>query len=68
MLTNVGRNDRYIRIALGVVLLSLIFIGPKTLWGLLGLGPLLTGLAGFCPGYGAGGISTCSSSHQRQRD
>jgi hypothetical protein len=39
MLTNVGRNDRDIRIASGVVL-----IGPKTLWGLFRACPTPRGL------------------------
>ena len=39
---NVGGIDRFLRILLGMVLLALIFVGPKTLWGLLGLIPFLT--------------------------
>jgi hypothetical protein len=52
--------DRAIRVALGLVLLSLVFVGPQTLWGLVGLVPLLTGLVGTCPLYTAFGISSCS--------
>jgi hypothetical protein len=59
MSSNMGSFDRYARIALGVVLLGLVFMGQKTLWGLIGLLPLLTGLAGFCPGYRAAGVHTC---------
>ncbi|MDQ3263138.1 MAG: DUF2892 domain-containing protein [Myxococcota bacterium] len=54
--------DRMLRIVLGVGLLALVFIGPKTWWGLLGLVPLLTGLIGRCPLYRAFGISTCGVS------
>lgn len=57
---NIGSLDRALRIALGVVLLSLVFIGPKTLWGLVGLVPLITGLLRFCPAYGIVGASTCA--------
>lgn len=56
---NVGTIDRTIRIIAGVVLLSLTLVGPKTLWGLAGLVPLLTGLVGTCPLYSIIGISTC---------
>jgi len=51
--------DRAIRIVLGLALLSLVFIGPKTLWGLVGLVPLLTGAIGSCPLYRLLGINTC---------
>ena len=51
MKSNVGGVDKIIRIILGVVLISLVFWGPKTLWGLLGFIPLITGVIGFCPLY-----------------
>jgi len=57
---NEGGPDRAIRIVLGVVLLSLVFVGPQSLWGLVGLVPLATGLAGYCPLYAMFGLSTCS--------
>jgi hypothetical protein len=57
---NVGAIDRAVRIILGVALLSLVFVGPKTLWGLVGIVPLLTGLARFCPAYLIWGGSTCA--------
>ncbi len=60
MKRNLARWDRIGRIFVGVVLLSLVFVGPQSLWGLLGLVPLLTGLAGFCPLYRCVGASTCS--------
>ncbi|MEM1413268.1 MAG: DUF2892 domain-containing protein [Myxococcota bacterium] len=56
---NESNLDRGIRVALGIALLSLVFIGPKTLWGLVGLVPLVTGLAGSCPIYRMLGLSTC---------
>ena len=59
MLKNVGGLDRAARITLGVGLLSLVFIGPQTWWGLVGLVPLITGLARFCPAYGIVGVNTC---------
>ncbi len=58
MLTNESKLDRGLRVVLGVVLLALVFVGPKTLWGLVGLIPLVTGFVGFCPLYRLLGIST----------
>ncbi len=49
--TNVGSADRVLRIILGIGLLSLVFIGPQTPWGWLGLVPLFTGLMRTCPLY-----------------
>ena len=52
-------QDVYKRQVLGLVLLSLVVVGPKTLWGLVGLVPLATGLMRFCPVYPLLGINTC---------
>ena len=59
MSKNEGKIDRILRVILGVVLLSLVFVGPQTMWGLLGLIPLVTGLVGTCPIYSMLGIRTC---------
>jgi len=59
MQTNVGTVDRVLRIIAGLALLSLVFVGPKTMWGLVGLVPLLTAFVGFCPAYTLLGIRTC---------
>lgn len=56
--TNVGSADRLLRIILGIGLLSLVFIGPHTPWGWLGLVPLLTGLMRTCPLYSVFGLNT----------
>ncbi len=58
MRTNESGLDRGIRVVLGVVLLALVFVGPRTLWGLVGLVPLVTGLVGFCPLYRLLGLDT----------
>jgi len=50
---NEGSIDRVVRIVLGLVLLALIFVGPKTWFGLLGIPLLVTGLVGYCPLYPA---------------
>ena len=59
MTVNEGNVDRIIRVVIGIVLLSLVFAGPQTLWGLVGFVPLVTGLVGFCPAYKLLGLSTC---------
>jgi Inner membrane protein YgaP-like, transmembrane domain len=56
---NEGAVDRTLRVVVGVVLLSLVFVGPQTPWGWLGLVPLITGLAGSCPVYTLLGLRTC---------
>ena len=56
---NEGTIDRVLRVIAGLVLLSLVFIGPQTMWGLIGIVPLATGLIGFCPLYSIFGINTC---------
>lgn len=57
--TNEGTIDRFLRVTLGIVLIALVFVGPKTPWGWLGIVPLATGLLGSCPVYSIFGISTC---------
>jgi hypothetical protein len=61
MSRNVGGIDRGLRIAVGIVLLSLIFVldGSARWWGLVGLVPLLTGLFSNCPLYSIFGFNTC---------
>lgn len=59
-MSNVGTIDRILRVVVGLGLLSLVFVGPQTWWGLVGLIPLLTALIGFCPAYRLIGLSTCS--------
>lgn len=52
--------ERALRVLAGIALIGLVFVGPKTAWGWIGLVPLLTGLAGTCPVYTLLGVSTCS--------
>lgn len=56
---NEGAIDRVLRVVVGLVVLSLVFIGPKTPLGWIGLLPLITGLVGFCPAYALLGLRTC---------
>jgi hypothetical protein len=58
MEANVGQTDRIVRIAAGILLLSLIFVGPRTWWGLVGLVPLATAFVNFCPAYKLLGVDT----------
>lgn len=59
MTQNIHSIERKVRIVLGVILISLAFVGPANLWFLLGIIPLLTGLVGWCPPYALLGINTC---------
>lgn len=56
---NVGAVDRALRVAAGIAILSLVFVGPNSSWGWLGLVPLATGLVGSCPLYSLLGLRTC---------
>ena len=56
---NEGTIDRAIRIVLGLGILSLAFVGPRTPIGYVGVVPVVTGLIGFCPLYRLLGLSTC---------
>ena len=57
--TNEHPIERVLRVIVGLGVLSLAFVGPKTPWGYLGLVPLATGLLGTCPLYTLFGWSTC---------
>jgi hypothetical protein len=56
---NVGGIDRVLRILVGLALIALVFVGPKVVWGWVGLVPLLTGIFKFCPAYKLLGVNTC---------
>jgi len=58
MLHNIGSTDRWVRIVLGIGLLALVFMGPRTPWGYLGLIPFITGIVGYCPLYHVFGRKT----------
>ncbi len=58
MLANVGTTDKILRIIIGLILISLVFIGPQTAWGWIGLIPLVTAFINFCPVYKIIGLST----------
>ncbi len=56
---NEGNVDRIVRVIIGATLLALVFVGPKTPWGWIGIVPLITGLIGWCPAYRLFGLNTC---------
>ncbi len=59
MKQNIHNVERIFRVAVGLGLISMAFLGPKNLWFLLGVVPLMTGIIGWCPPYAMLGISTC---------
>jgi hypothetical protein len=59
MKRNVGAVDRTLRIVAGLVLVGLAATGTVGLWGWIGVVPLVTGLAGWCPAYSLLGIDSC---------
>ena len=63
MNVNVGTVDRVIRIVVGLVLLSLLFVleGNARWFGLIGIVLLGTGLTRRCPAYSVLGMNTCGT-------
>jgi hypothetical protein len=51
MTQNMSSLDRGIRAVVGLVLIALVFVGPQTMWGWIGIIPLATALIGWCPAY-----------------
>ena len=56
---NEGNLDRILRVVVGAAVISLVFVGPQSAWGWVGLVPLITGLVGNCPVYSLLGVNTC---------
>jgi phosphatidylglycerophosphate synthase len=56
---NVGTADRVLRAVAGLALIALVFVGPQTPWGWIGLILVGTALVGFCPAYRLIGLRTC---------
>lgn len=63
MKSNVGNVDRIVRILLGLLLLAAVLVldSPQRWLGLIGLGPLMTGLFRWCPAYTLFGVHTCGA-------
>jgi hypothetical protein len=62
MSKNIGNIDRILRIVAGVILIALVFVGPQTPWGWIGLVPLVTAFISWCPVYSVIGVKTCKTS------
>jgi hypothetical protein len=60
MKQNVHNIERVVRIIVGVGLTSMAIVGPANPWFFVGLVPLATGLAVWCPPYAMLGINTCN--------
>ena len=65
MTINIGTVDKAIRLVLGLILLSILFLadGNAKWLGLIGLVPIITAVVGWCPLYNMLGISTCYLKH-----
>ena len=64
MSRNVGTVDRGLRVVVGLVLLGLAWFGGHW-WGWIGVVPLVTAFAGFCPAYRLIGLNTCPIAPRR---
>jgi hypothetical protein len=60
MKCNVGKTDQILRIILGVVIIG-AGLFAQSLWALVGLVPIITGVLKWCPAYLPLGVSTCST-------
>ncbi|MGZ3773407.1 MAG: YgaP family membrane protein [Pseudobdellovibrionaceae bacterium] len=65
MKKNIHPVERVIRIIVGLVLVSMAFVGPANPWFFLGFIPLATGLIGWCPPYAMFGFSTCPTQNKK---
>ena len=62
MKKNIGLIDRILRIVVGLVLIALVFVGPQTPWGWIGVIPLVTAILSWCPLYTLVGVNTGAKS------
>ena len=67
MKTNIGNVDRIIRFILGLAILGAGYYF-KSWWGLIGLGPILTGAFRFCPAYLPFGLNPCAQPGKKPRE
>ena len=56
---NIGKTDKILRIVLGVVIIAL-GVMSGSLWGAVGLIPIVTALIGWCPLYTVCKLKTCN--------
>ncbi|MFW6324675.1 MAG: YgaP family membrane protein [Desulfovibrionales bacterium] len=67
MQCNVGKTERIIRSALGILILG-VGVVLQSWWGLVGLLPLVTAVIGWCPISAALGVSTCKDKKSTFQD
>ena len=67
MQCNIGKNDKNIRLALGV-LIVLWGLFYKNWWGLIGLLLLITAFVSWCPLYAVLGIKTCKHDEEKNKE
>lgn len=58
MTHNAGKIDRSLRFLISLIIIA-AGIYYQSLWGIVGIIPLVSGVTGFCPLYSIFGISTC---------
>jgi len=56
---NIGTIDKVVRILVGLALIAMVFVGPQTPWGWIGVPVILIALVGWCPLYKLVGFSSC---------
>jgi hypothetical protein len=61
MKQNVGSIDKILRIVVGIALIAATALHALPVWGYIGIVPLVTGIAGFCPAYALLGVNTCKA-------
>lgn len=64
MKLNMGTIDKVVRIIAGLALVALTLSGTIGVWGWIGIIPLATGVAGYCPLYQIIGMDTGSKNKQ----
>ena len=65
MKKNVGGADKVIRLTAALVIIALGVV-YQSWWGVLGIVPLFTGSAGWCPLYLPFGITTMKSGSEKK--
>lgn len=58
MKCNIGKNDKIVRITLGLII-GILGLYYQSWWGILGVILLITGLIKFCGLYILLGVNTC---------
>lgn len=59
MSRNAGNLDRVLRVIVGVALIAGTLLGVLGAWAWVGLVPIATAAAGWCPLYALLGLNTC---------